>query len=269
MNKIRLDVCLVNKNIVPSRSKASELIHNGKIMVNGKVIIKPSFEVLETDEITLLENELLKFVSRGGLKLEKALTYFNINIKDFTILDIGASTGGFTDCALKHNAKKVYSLDVGTDQLHESLRNDSRVISLENTNFKDVNHEMIKDNIDLYVCDVSFISITTILKILKNFDDKFTIIILYKPQFEVGKNNLNANGVVKNKKVLLQSLNNFKMFLDSLNIGLIDGTYSPITGQKEGNVEFLFYLKSNEKSNPINFEKIIDEAYNVLKVKKC
>ena len=142
MSKIRLDICLVNKNIVPSRSKASELIHNGKVTVNGKVIVKPSFEVLESDNISLLENELLKFVSRGGLKLEKALNYFNINIKDFIILDIGASTGGFTDCALKHNAKKVYSLDVGTDQLHESLKNDSRVISLENTNFKDVDSSM-------------------------------------------------------------------------------------------------------------------------------
>ena len=159
MSKIRLDVYLVNKNFVPSRSKASELIHNGKVLVNNKVIIKPSFDVNEDDNITVLENQVLKYVSRGGLKLEKALQFFNIKINDFTILDIGASTGGFTDCALKHGAKKVYSLDVGTDQLHESLKSNTQVVSLENTNFKDINKQLVPDKIDLYVCDVSFISI--------------------------------------------------------------------------------------------------------------
>ena len=124
MNKERLDIYLVKNNYVPSRSKAAELIHNGKVLINNKVILKPSFDVSDEDQIKILNNEVLKYVSRGGLKLEKAIDYFNLNLKDKVILDIGASTGGFTDCALKYNAKKVYSLDVGTNQLHDSLNID-------------------------------------------------------------------------------------------------------------------------------------------------
>ena len=267
MSKERLDIYLVNNNYAPSRSKAAQLINNGSIFVNKKLINKPSFLVDETDDIEVIENDVLKYVSRGGLKLEKALKVFNVDVTDYIVLDIGASTGGFTDCLLLNNAKKVYALDVGTDQLHEKLKKDSRVVSIENTNFKDVNHKMIKDKIDLYVCDVSFISITTILKKLGEFDDKFTIIILYKPQFEVGKANLNAKGVVKNSKVLIESLNKFKMFLDSLNIGILNYSFSPIMGNKEGNVEYLFYLKNNEKSINVNFNDLVKKSYEVLKVK--
>ena len=253
MNKERLDLYLIKINITPSRSKASELIKDGKIMVNGIIVTKPSFLVSSEDKIEVLENEVMKFVSRGGLKLQKALKYFNLDITNYTILDIGASTGGFTDCALQNNALKVYSLDVGSDQLHESLRNNDKVVCLENTNFKDINKEIVSDHIDLYVCDVSFISIQTILKKLQEFDENFTIIILYKPQFEVGKNNLNSHGVVKNKKIIVEALNNFKTFLNILNIGVLDATFSPITGNKEGNVEYLFYLKNNVSSKNIDF----------------
>ena len=266
-NKERLDSYLVKKGFVPSRSKAAELISNGKVKVNDKIITKNSFEVSDEANIEILNNEVLKYVSRGGLKLQKAIECFNLDLTDKVILDIGSSTGGFTDCALKHNAKKVYALDVGTDQLHESLRNDERVVSIENTNFKDATNELFDEKIDLYVCDVSFISIQTILAKLKQLDENFHIIILFKPQFEVGKNNLNKNGVAKNKMCIVGALIDFYSFLNALNIGIKNATFSPIIGQKEGNVEFLFELKTNEKSIHVSFTKLVAEAYNSLKVK--
>ncbi len=269
MEKIRLDLQLLNKNLVPSRSKANELIRNGKVMVNHKIILKPAFEVDESDNISIEENEILKYVSRGGLKLEKAIQFFHLSLKDLVVLDIGASTGGFTDCALKHGVKKVYSIDVGVNQLHSSLRNHPQVISIENLNFKDISKTLISDKIDLYVCDVSFISIETILLKLKEFDENFTIIILYKPQFEVGKNNINKNGVVKNKKVLIDTMTQFIDFLSRMNIGIVNATYSPILGQKEGNIEFLFYLKNQTSSIHLDIKKLVEEAYKILKVKKC
>lgn len=267
MEQIRLDIFLFNNDLVPSRSKAVELIHNGKISVNNKIILKPSFLVSNNDKIAILENDVLDYVSRGGLKLKKAIDYFRVDLKDKIILDIGASTGGFSDCALKHNAKLVYSLDVGTNQLHPSLRNNKKIISIENTNFKDIDLSFFSNKIDLYVCDVSFISIQTVLRKLKELDNNFEIIILFKPQFEVGKNNLNKNGVVKNKNILLNSLYNFNYFLNSQNIGIVDMTFSPILGHKEGNIEFLFYLKNNIKSAAINYLDIINNAYDSLKRK--
>lgn len=267
MSKQRLDSFLVLKGIVPSRSKASELINNGKVKVNDKIITKNSYEVDESASIELLNNEVLKYVSRGGLKLQKAIEAFNLDLTNKVILDIGSSTGGFTDCALRHNAKKVYALDVGTNQLHESLRNNDKVVSIENTNFKDASNDMFDESIDLYVCDVSFISIEIILTKLKQLDENFNIIILFKPQFEVGKNNINKSGVVKNKNAVIAALNKFNDFLNIFKIGIKNATFSPITGQKEGNIEFLFNLKANEKSIGINFDKLVNEAYNSLKVK--
>lgn len=268
MNKVRLDVYLVLNNFVPSRSKASQLINENKVKVNGKIVNKASFEVKDDAIITIINNEVLKYVSRGGLKLEKAIELFNLDFNDKVILDIGSSTGGFTDCALSYNAKKVYALDVGSNQLHESLKNNSKVISLENTNFKDVALDIFDEIIDFYVCDVSFISIQTILKKLQELDENFKIVILFKPQFEVGKNNLNKSGVVKNFNILLNALKNFDMFLKALNIGIIDATFSPILGQKEGNIEFLFYLINNHSSKSIDYTKLVNDGYTSLKVKK-
>lgn len=266
ISKERIDVLLVQKGFVPSRSKAAELISNGKVKVNGKIVSKNSLEVSDDAVIEILNNEVLKYVSRGGLKLEKAIQYFSLDLCDKVILDIGSSTGGFTDCALKHNAKKVYALDVGTNQLHDSLKENDKVISIENTNFKDATNEMFDEKIDLYVCDVSFISIQTILSKLKQLDENFHIIILFKPQFEVGKNNLNKNGVVKNKMCIVEALDKFYSFLNALNIGIKNATFSPIKGQKEGNIEFLFELKANEKSVHVSFTRLVAEAYNSLKV---
>ena len=263
----RLDLEMVERNLVPSRSKASDLIKDGKVKVNGKVVLKSSSSVTELDIVEVMENDYLKYVSRGGLKLEHVINIFNVDFTGKVVLDIGASTGGFTDCALKHGARKVYSLDVGSNQLHESLLKNEKVISIENTNFKNVEMSLFDETIDLYVCDVSFISIETILNKLVELDDNFTIIILYKPQFEVGKSNLNSNGVVKNKNSLISSINGFLDFLKIKNIGVLDVTYSPILGHKEGNIEFLFYLKKGNYSKSIDVERIVNLAYKVLKVK--
>jgi len=263
----RLDTYLTLNNMLPSRSKAQELISKGKILVNNKVVTKASYDVKEIDIVTVLEDELLTYVSRGGLKLEKAIKLFNIDVSRLVCCDIGASTGGFTDCLLTFNAKKVYAIDVGTNQLADKLKNDNRVISLENTNFKDVTIDTFKDKIDLYVCDVSFISIETIIKHLNEFDSDFHMVILYKPQFEVGPNNLNHNGVVKSSNIIKEYLNRFVEFLKILNIGIINFTYSPIKGQKEGNIEYLFELKNNYKNTNINIEKTVNDSYKELKVK--
>ncbi len=267
MNKERLDIFLVKNNYVPSRSKATELIKNGNVLVNDKVVLKNSFLVCNDYSITIKESQLMNYVSRGGLKLQKAIYEFNISLNDLTIMDIGASTGGFTSCALNESAKKVYAIDVGSNQLHESLRNNSKVISIENTNFKDIAKCNISDKIDMYVCDVSFISLRTIIDVLKKYDENFTLIALFKPQFEVGKNNLNKNGVVKNEKIVISYINNFINYLSFNNIGVINFTYSPIIGHHEGNIEYLFYLKSKEKSKIINYNSIIEESFKVLKVK--
>lgn len=262
----RLDVMLVLKGLVNSRSKATMLIHDGKVKINDKIITKPAYLVNDNDNIIILENELLKYVSRGGLKLQRALDIFNVDVNNLYCLDIGSSTGGFTDCLLKHGANKIIALDVGTSQLHESLRNDKRIVVLENTNFKDVNEELVKD-VDLFVADVSFISIRKILSHLKEIKENFKIIILFKPQFEVGPAALNAKGVVKNENILVRALEDFNIYLQSNNIFIKQVTYSPFTGQ-DGNIEFLFYLTTDKNIYNYSPKNLVKEAINNLHAKR-
>lgn len=261
----RIDSYLVNKGFVSSRSKAAELIKNNLVYVNDKIVVKNSLLVDDSFNIEIKENNLLEFVSRGGLKLEKALQTFNISLNNKVICDIGASTGGFTSCALKHNASFVYAIDVGTNQLHESLKKNSKVKSLENLNFKDVTKDLFDKKIDLYVCDVSFISIKQILNKLKELEEKFQMIFLFKPQFEVGKNNLNKKGVVKNDKILLSSLNEFEIYLKDKGFSLINVTFSPIKGNKEGNIEFLYYINSEGVFKNFDYNYLIKEANMALR----
>ena len=265
MEKKRIDIYLVDNGFVKTRSLGSKLIKDNKVLVNGKIVNKDAFLVDDKDKIEILQSDVLKYVSRGGHKLEKGLNYFNVDVNNKVVLDIGSSTGGFSDCLLKHGAKKVYALDVGTNQLDEKLKNDERVVSLENTNFKDVNNDIFDERIDFYVCDVSFISIKTILTKLQEIDKNFSIIILYKPQFEVGKVNLNKQGVVKNTKIIEKYLIEFVNFLKIKNIGIKGFTYSPIKGNKQGNIEFLFYLINNQDNISFDIKKIIKDAYDDLK----
>ena len=202
-------------------------------------------------------------MGRGYVKLEKAIKSFNINIENKTAVDIGASTGGFTDYLLKHGAKKVYAVDVGNNQLHDSLRNDFRVMNIENTNFRYIDTSLFND-IDIVTVDVSFISLKYILpKIVEISHNNTDIIILIKPQFEAGKENVGKKGIVKDKKIHLDVLNNLYYSFKENNFNLIDIDYSPIKGA-EGNIEYLAHLKMTGTEKDFIFKDIISKAFEIL-----
>lgn len=226
---MRIDVYL--SGIVGSRSKARQMIEAGFITVGGKICIKNALEISETDDIKILES--LKYVSRGGLKLESALEKFGIDLTDKVCLDVGASTGGFTDCMLQYGAKKVYAVDVGHSQLAEKLRSDSRVISLEKT---DIRNFSIGEKLDFISCDVSFISLTHVLPYLKTFNCE--IIALVKPQFECGKKH---KGVIRNDRQRAEILQKVIDFAENIDFKVKGTIPSPIKGG-DGNIEYLLYL---------------------------
>ena len=236
---MRLDLYLVECSIFESRNKAQYEIKSGKVTVNNKIVTKSSYDVSDDDIVDTLP-DTLKYVSKGGLKLEKAIDYFNIDVKGKTCLDIGSSTGGFTDCLIQYGAKEVYSVDVGTDQLHESLKSNPKVHSYEKTNFlmMDLN---ILPKIDIIVTDVSFIKVETILeRVIDSFND-VTVIFLIKPQFEVGRMYI-KNGVIKDESIRVKVINDIKEFLKSHNIKTNEIIESPILGGS-GNKEYLTYFQ--------------------------
>lgn len=265
--KIRLDIYLVNNNYFLTRNKARLAIENNDIMVNNIVINKPSHLVDENDTITIVK-ESLPYVSRGGLKLEHALHYFSVNVKDCTCLDIGSSTGGFSDCLLQYGATKVYALDVGTNQLDEKLKSNPNIISIENTNFRTINtDEYANLNINIITADVSFISLTYLFEnVSKILKDNGFFIALIKPQFEVNKKEHNKNGVVNDKKIhykvlqkIIDSANQFNLYINKL-------TFSPIKGEKSGNIEYLTLISFNGKNiNLLDVSAIIDLAFKELR----
>ena len=257
---MRLDKYLTEKYIAETRSKASQLIQSSCVFVNGNAVTKNGYEVKENDTVEVKENQVLEYVSRGGHKLERALDCFSLSFEGKIICDIGSSTGGFTDCSLKRGARRVYAVDVGTSQLHPLLREDERVVVLENTNFRYIDKSVLRDPIDFYVCDVSFISIREIIDTLLSFQENFSLVMLFKPQFEVGKGKLNKRGVVKSDEDLLTSLKDFDCYLKAKKIGILGVTYSPILGNKEGNMEFLFYLEKGKRSVSVDYEDVLREA---------
>ena len=241
---MRLDIFLVENGYFNSRQKAQNAIKDGAVSVNGKIVTKSNYECVDFDDISILK-ETNHYVSRGGYKLEAAIKEFYLDFKDKIILDIGASTGGFTDCALKHGAKLVYAVDVGTDQLDASLKNRSDVISYEQTNVLDI--DSFDHEIDFIVMDVSFVSISKILPAIDKFlTDKNAFVCLVKPQFEVGKRFL-KNGIVKDRTMHIKVLENVKDALSFYNMGIEKMTVSPILGGS-GNKEFLIYVKRNVNS---------------------
>lgn len=261
---MRLDLYLVeNKKI--SRSKAAALIREQSVFVNGKCIDKCSYMVKDSDLIRIADHPLSAYVSRGALKLKKAIDVFQLDFSSKVICDIGSSTGGFTDCALQHHARHVYAIDVGSHQLHESLQNDPRITLYENLNFKDVTTDLFDEPIDFFVCDVSFISIRKILDKLQVLFPDFSIVLLFKPQFEVGPSRINKNGVVKKKSDLVDALISFQNYLNQCRIAVNHCTYSPIVGQKEGNIEFLFYLSKEGKQNYFDYNKLVEDAIKNLR----
>lgn len=243
---MRLDVYLTENKICKSRSAAQCLINIGGVLVNGKTAVKNSLDVTDADEISVVEIKLPKFVGRGGQKLERALELWEIDLNGKLCVDIGASTGGFTDCMLQNGAAKVYAVDVGRDQLDEKLRADSRVISLEQTDIRDFS---LTDNdlADFIGTDVSFISLKPVLPhIYRLLKSGGKAVVLIKPQFEAGRKNLNKKGIVRSESARMKCVGEIKEFAVQCGFELIDTEQSPITGG-DGNVEYLLALKKSEK----------------------
>lgn len=247
MNKIRLDQYLIQNNYCQTRSQAQQLIKLGNVKVDNNIILKNNFLVDETNNISTSQ---LKYVSRAGFKLEHALIEFSIKLKNKVVLDIGASTGGFTDCCLQFGAKKVYALDVGTNQLDSKLLLDSRVQSFEQTNLKSINKSLFDEKIDLIVCDVSFISLKHVFYVLQEFyNSDIDLIFLIKPQFELDKKTMSKNkGFVKNEKDRKLAIANVIKYAKNNNLKLIKLIESPIVGNKKNNIEYLGYFKWQEPS---------------------
>ena len=251
-NKERLDVLLVEKNFFESRERAKRIIMEGKILVDEKKIDKPGSLVNRESKIRLIGDDI-PFVSRGGLKLLKAIAEFNLNLNEKICADIGASTGGFTDCMLQHGAKKIYSIDVGYGQLAWKLRNDSRVINMERTNIRNVTHDMIEDEIDFITIDVSFISLEKVLSVAYELlRVEGEIVALIKPQFEAGREHIGKKGVVRDKTIHFDIIKKIISIAQNLKFKIKNISYSPIKGP-EGNIEYLIHL------NKIDCEKIFDD----------
>lgn len=240
---MRLDILLTERKLVKSRSVALNLIKNGLVKVNGEIVTKPAKDLPNTEEFQIEILEQPKYVGRGGLKLEKALEEFKINPKGLAVLDVGSSTGGFTDCLLQKNAKKVYAVDVGTDQLEKKLLDDPRVISLEKTDIRNIKE--LPEKIDLAVIDVSFISLKLILNSVSNLlKDNGKIIALVKPQFETSKTEKNKSGVVKNEEIREKVLKEIQEFCIKNKLLILAKIASPILGGS-GNKEYLLLLQKN------------------------
>lgn len=238
--KVRIDQLLYKRALTESREKARALILEGKVIVNGQKVEKPGTMVNQNAEITIC-GETLPYVSRGGLKLEKALKEFSIDVKDKVAMDVGASTGGFTDCLIQHGAKKVYSVDVGYGQLAWKLRTDPRVVPIEKTNIRYMPKEKILEEVDIVTVDVSFISLRLVIpKILEFLKPDGEIIALIKPQFEAGKGEVPRGGVIKDAEKREKIIREMRDFFESLGLKVIGITQSPIPGQR-GNIEYFIY----------------------------
>ena len=246
--KERLDVLLVNRGLASSREKAKTIIMSGDVFVNGQREDKAGSTFDGKCEIEVRGNKL-KYVSRGGLKLEKAVNEFGLSFDGMTCMDIGASTGGFTDCMLQNGAAKVYSIDVGHGQLDWKLRNDERVICMEKTNFRYIKPEDIGEKIDFASCDVSFISLTKILLAARALlKDEGRMVLLIKPQFEAGREKVGKKGVVRDEAVHVEVIEKIVRFADICGFDILRLDYSPIKGP-EGNIEYLIYLRKDSSED--------------------
>jgi 23S rRNA (cytidine1920-2'-O)/16S rRNA (cytidine1409-2'-O)-methyltransferase len=240
---MRLDLFLADRGEVESRTEAKKFITEGAVKVKGSVITKPAFDISPEETDYSVDKSIKKYVSRGGLKLEAALKSFGVSVKDRLCLDIGASSGGFTDCLLQHGAEHVISVDSGSGQLVESIRRDSRVTSIENFNARYMTASDFEYAPSLAVMDVSFISATYIIPAIYDVLDKNgEFICLIKPQFEVGKSGLSKGGIVKNEKNRVSAVNKVTDFAKSSNFILESVIQSPICGG-DGNIEYLAYFR--------------------------
>lgn len=254
--KKRLDVMVFERGFAESREKAKAIIMAGEVYVENQKADKCGQSYDENVKIEFRGNAP-KYVSRGGLKLEKAINNFDLDLKDKVTMDIGASTGGFTDCMLQNGAVKVYSIDVGYGQLAWKLRNDSRVVNLERTNMRNVTREQIPDEIDFFSIDVSFISLKLLLPVARMFlSENAQAVCLIKPQFEAGRENVGKKGVVRDPEVHIQVVKSIYEFCLDNGYSVLNLDFSPIKGP-EGNIEYLIHLQKSD--NPRSFTDITPE----------
>lgn len=268
MKKKRLDVLLVERNLIDSREKAKRTIMAGLVYSNTERLDKPGMRVSPDIPLRIKKN-LHPYVSRGGLKLEKALEEFQVDVNGKILIDVGASTGGFTDCALQNGAIKCYAIDVGYNQLDWKLRQDPRVIVMERTNFRYVTPDMLKKGAPNFATiDVSFISLTLILPVLKTLlENNSDIIALIKPQFEAGRDEVGKGGIVKDPQVHKKVLEKILTFAKNEGYNVYNLTYSPITGG-EGNIEYLAHFgwekDSQDQKDDFTIEKVVSSAHQQL-----
>ena len=264
-NKTRLDVLLTQQGMAESRQKAQAIIMSGVVFVNGQRADKPGMAIANDASIEV-RGHVMPYVSRGGWKLEKAMKTFPITLEGKVCADIGASTGGFTDCMLQNGAKKVYAVDVGYGQLDWRLRNDPRVVCMERTNARYLTCEQIPDELEFASIDVSFISLSLIFPALYQLLSQHgEIACLIKPQFEAGREKVGKKGVVRDKAVHLEVLEHFLEHAKENNFTVLGITYSPIRGP-EGNIEYLGYLKKNAGEDAeVNLADIVEQSHSVLK----
>lgn len=265
--KQRLDLALVALGLAETREKAKAIIMSGIVYVNNQKCDKAG-DTVKSDDKVEVRGATLKYVSRGGLKLEKAVNVFSLSLEDCICADIGASTGGFTDCMLQNGAKKVYSIDVGYGQLAWRLRTDNRVVNLERTNFRYVTREQIPDPLDFASVDVSFISLSHILPVMRSLlKNGGRAVCLIKPQFEAGKENVGKKGVVRDKGVHIAVIKKITELVLQNKFSLLGLDYSPIKGP-EGNIEYLCYIEKCEEAIDtcgVEPEEVVEASYRALK----
>jgi 23S rRNA (cytidine1920-2'-O)/16S rRNA (cytidine1409-2'-O)-methyltransferase len=258
---MRLDVYLIENQYFTSREQAKFNIVKGNVLVNGKVVLKPSLPIVETDVVSVNQDNAMRYVSRGGLKLEKALSVFGINCNGLDVIDIGASTGGFTDCALQQGAAHVCAVDVGTNQLAELLRNDPRVTSMEGVSIKDLDKDKLSPSkFHLLVTDLSFISLT---KVMTHFIDLLlpqgVVVALIKPQFEVGLENIGKGGIVKHADAHQMAIEKVAAAAQECGLHLRGLTWAPILSTSK-NIEYLAHFNQTSPAT-INVTHVVKNAF--------
>lgn len=269
IKKERLDILLVNKGLASSREKAKAIIMSGIVYVDGEKEDKAG-QTFPENAVIEVRGNTLKYVSRGGLKLEKAMNEFDLKLDGSICMDVGSSTGGFTDCMLQNGAVKVYAVDVGHGQLDWKLRNDERVVCMEKTNIRYVTPDDIEDKIDFSSIDVSFISLTKVLLPVKELlTDKGRIVCLIKPQFEAGREKVGKKGVVRDKKVHEEVIEMVTEYAKSIELYPINLDFSPVKGP-EGNIEYLLYLTKDSNDvlldggNVIDINRVVEKSHMTL-----
>ena len=265
IEKKRLDCLLFERGLAESRQRAQTMIMMGNVYVNNQKSDKPG-TAFPVDTDIEVRGKTMPYVSRGGYKLEKAMKVFPINLDNKITMDIGASTGGFTDCMLQNGAKKVYSIDVGYGQLAWKLRTNPKVVNLERTNIRYITCEQVPDLVDFFSVDVAFISLKLVLPVAQKFmKEDAQAVCLIKPQFEAGREKVGKKGVVRDKNVHIEVIEQITQFVLENGFTVLGLTFSPVKGP-EGNIEYLLYLQKSDKPvcAEIDIKKLVEESHNKL-----